>query len=55
MNTPPIIQTESTTQLLILLGVGLIVLSRPDLGVFLLLLGLVSWSIYNAINIGRQF
>lgn len=55
MNTPAIVQAESTTQLLILVGVALIVLARPDLGGFLLFLGLLSWGIYNIINIGRQF
>jgi hypothetical protein len=50
------IQPDSGLQLLIIVGsVFLILGTRPDLGMLLLMLGVGMWLVYNLVNIPRQF
>lgn len=49
------VMPQSGIQLLMILGVVLILGTRRDLGMTLLMLGVGGWLIYNLANIPRQF
>lgn len=50
------IMPQSGLQLLIVVGAAFLMAGiRPDLGMFLLFLGVGMWAVYNLFNIGRQF
>lgn len=50
------IKPQSGIQLVIIIGAAFLMMgTMPDLGLFLLMLGVGFWAVYNFINIGRQF